>query len=107
MEARTKVKVDRILSGNPRSQNHPIVDFETGRLARFMADPAGSRMQNNVIFNNRDFEAYKPIYAPTANALMNDRVRGLATKTSLVPTRRVAIRLDSRLSADSGVGAWF
>jgi hypothetical protein len=91
LEARTKSKMDRRVAGSPRSQNHPIADYEVGRLHRYISD---SRLQfNDVIFNDRDFYGHQPIYAPSSKSLIDRRVRGLATGTNVINTRRVAVRL--------------
>jgi hypothetical protein len=104
MEATTKAKVDRVLDGSPRSQNHPIADYETGRLARFMARNDHA-LRNNVMLRNRDFYPHYEIYAPTAKSMIDRRVRGLATDTSRVSNRRIVIRTPDAQSP--GVVHWF
>jgi hypothetical protein len=94
MEATSKHKVDRRVAGSPRSYNHPIADFETGRFVRDISqDNDGRLLRNNVILSNRDFRPLKPIYAPNSKSLIDRRVRGLATGTDVINARRVAIRL--------------
>jgi hypothetical protein len=94
IESTSKARVDRRLMGSPRSYNHPIADFETGRLIRDMSqDNDGRLLRNNVILSNRDFRPLKPIYAPNSKSMVDRRVRGLATGTNVINARRVAIRL--------------
>lgn len=92
LEAKSKDKVRRYMRGSLRTAMHPIEDQKSyvGRLPRFMADDR--IMGNNIVFENRDYEALKPVYAPSAKNLINSRIRGLAAGTNLTSSRRVAVR---------------
>lgn len=91
MEASSRAKISHRDMGSPRAYNHPIADYETGRLVRFMGDPV--LLRNNVMFSNRDFIQDMAISAPTSRSLMNTRVHGIATRTDITNARRVAVRL--------------
>jgi hypothetical protein len=91
LEPTTRTKISRRDMGSPRSYNHPIADYETGRLVRYMGDER--LMRNNIIFRNRDFDYHMAIAAPTPKARMDYRVHGLSTRTDLTNSRRVAVRL--------------
>jgi hypothetical protein len=91
MEASSRAKISHRDMGSPRAYNHPIADYETGRLVRFMADPV--QLRNNVMLSNRDFIQDMPISAPTSKSVMGNRIHGLATRTDITNARRVAIRM--------------
>lgn len=63
---------------------------ELGRYARFIGDHR--LLSNEIEFKNRDFQAWKPIYAPSSRALMSNNLRGLGAGTNTTSAKRVAVR---------------
>lgn len=102
MEATSKAKLDRRVNGSPRSQNHPIADYEIGRFARYIAD--SRKLENNLILRDRDFYPHQPIYAPRSKSAVDRHLRGLANGTSVINSRRVAVRL---MDLTPAVGVWY